>query len=79
MDNVAPYFLRRVDIPTRYHSEAFNDGVGIAAILPLDQFHLRRAVVIQDHIIECQIALLTADHLPTNLFPHQPGGEFVLF
>ncbi len=66
------------NVDTRHHPNPFDNGVGIAAVLPSHQFDLDRTLVIQHGVVERQVAACTPDDLSAHVFPHHPCREFIL-
>jgi len=67
-----PKLIRiRVDIDTRDNPDAFDDPVGIAAVLASHQFDLMRIVLVGHGIIEDQKPVGGLDHLTFDIVPDQ--------
>src|SRR5437763_10795747 len=68
----------RIDINASDHTDAFDDVVSVATILPPHEFDLERVVLIQDRVIKEDKALWGDDQLRAHLLPQQPRLNAVI-
>jgi len=69
----------RIDVHTGHDPNAFDQTVRIAAVLPPHDLDLERTIMIQHRIIKRHVAHRATHHLPFDVLPDQPWGDFVSF
>jgi len=67
----------RVNVNTSYYTNALDDAMRIAAVLPSYQFHVARKVLVYHSVIENQKSILRWTYIFLHVFPNQPGPNFV--
>ncbi len=61
----------RIHVHTVHHTDALDEAVGVAAVLPPHEFDLVREVLVGHGIVEYDAAVFMRDELPTHVVPHQ--------
>jgi len=68
----------RVDVNAGDDADAANDRMNVAALLAAHQFDGARIVLVGHSVVKDQITIGRRDELPTGLFPHHAGRQFVI-
>jgi len=67
-----------IGINARHYPDPFDDPVGIATPLALNQIHFEREVLIHNGVIEHEVTFGALLHLTFHILPNQVGCNFFL-